>query len=281
MQSSPSLADLQRWMRWALTHPLGTHRATGGEQLPGLPQRFVEPDAPALPTIAGDPVPGRGAVERLSVYASGYFSRLHGTLELEYPRVAAALGTDEFRLLVAAHLLRAPSRSPSLADLGEDLAGTLRVHPAGKELPWLVDLAALERAIAEVWLSGQSRPGRWALEKDEDPGSISLALSPVVRLVSVSWDVTEWRPEVGLPSRRPGPLAVWRAEASTGVEWLEEAPGAVLASMGPGASVVELCERAGALGMSSDQVTRAFGHWAERGWIVRQGSGVRGPGPGP
>jgi len=272
MQSSPSLAELQRWMRWALTHPLGVHRAAAGEHLRALPARFVEPDARALSFVAGD-VPGRDAPERLSVYGTGYFARLHETLRLEYPRLAGALGEDEFRLLAAAHLLRAPSRSPSLADVGEDLVGTLRLHPVGRDSPWLVDLAGLERALAEVWLSGPSVPGGWALEKDEDPGSIRLALSAEVRLLSVSWDVVDWHPEQGPPPRRPSRFAVWRAGANTGVEWIEEAPGAVLASVGPGVTLAELCDRAGALGMSPEQVGTAFGHWAERGWVVRGRAG--------
>jgi len=268
MQRSPSLAELQRWLRWALTHPLGVHRAAAGEHLPRLPARFIEPDARALSFIAGD-LGGRDAAERLSVHGTGYFARLHGTLRLEYPRLAGALGEDEFRVLIAAHLLRAPSRGPSLADVGEDLVETLRLHPGGKERPWLVDLAALERALAEVWLSGPSGKGGPVLEDGEGLGSVALALSPGTRLVSVSWDVAEWRPERGLPSRRSGRLAVWRAGAGTGVEWLEDASGAVLASMSPGARLSELCELAGALGMSSEQVTRAFGHWAGRGWVVR------------
>ena len=208
MQSSPSLADLQRWMRWALTHPLGATRAIGGEQLPGLPERFAEPDGRVLASIAGDSVPGRGVVDRLSVYASGYFSRLHEALELEYPRTAEALGPEGFRELVAAHLLRAPSSSPSLADLGEDLAGTLRDCPAGARWPWLADLAALERATAEVWLSGPSDVRGLALEEGEDPGSLRLALSSLARLVSMSWDVVDWRPEQAQPAPRDGRLVV-------------------------------------------------------------------------
>ena len=99
MQRSPSLAELQRWLRWALTHPLGVHRAAAGEHLPGLPARFIEPDARALSFIAGD-LGGRDAAERLSVHGTGYFARLHGTLRLEYPRLAGALGEDEFRVLI-------------------------------------------------------------------------------------------------------------------------------------------------------------------------------------
>jgi len=270
MQSSPSLADLQRWMRWVLTNPLGADRATGGEQLPGLPERFVEPEARALACIAGDPVHGRGVVDRLSVYASGYFSRLHEALELEYPRLAAALGAEEFRDLVAAHLLSAPSSSPSLADLGEDLAGTLRACPAGTRWPWLVDLAALERATAEVWLSGPSGPrGGLTLGEGEDPGLLRLAFSALARLVRMSWDVVDWRPEQALPAPRQGRLVVWRVEATTGVEWLDHAPGEVLDALSRGAHLGELCELAATLGMSSEHVGTAFGHWAERGWVGR------------
>jgi hypothetical protein len=125
MSPSPSLAELQRWMRWALTHPLGVTRVVAGEQLAGLPERFAEPPARALAAVAGQQVAGRTAVERLSVHASGYFGRLHGTLEIEFPRLAAALGEGPFRSLVAAHLLRRPSTGPSLADLGKGLAETL------------------------------------------------------------------------------------------------------------------------------------------------------------
>jgi len=268
MQPSLSLAELQRWMRWALTHPLGAHRATAGDQLAGLPARFVEPGARALSSIAGEPVAGRDTLDRLSVYATGYFSRLHGALLLEYPRLAEALGDDEFRILVAAHLLRAPSSSASLADLGEDLAGTVRGHPAGRESPWLVDLAAVERALAEVWLSEPSGRGVWSVEKDGEHGSMRLALSATTRLVAVAWDIAEWRPEKGLPSPRSGCLAVWRMEASTGVEWVDPPAGAVLERLGRGADLAELCELAGSLGMSPEDVGTAFGLWVERGWIV-------------
>ena len=105
MPRSPSLAELQRWMRWALTHPLGVARATSGEQLARLPERFTEPPARALPVVAADETPGRTAADRLAVYGSGYFSRLHGTLQVEYPQLSAALGEVPFREHAQAHEL--------------------------------------------------------------------------------------------------------------------------------------------------------------------------------
>lgn len=271
MSPSPSLAELQRWMRWALTHPLGVARVVAGEQLAGLPDRFAEPPTRALAAVAGQQVAGRTAVERLSVHANGYFGRLHGTLEIEYPRLAAALGERPFRSLVAAHLLRRPSTGPSLGDLGEGLAETLHAHPASLDAPWLVDLAAVERATAEVWLSDAGEAGRWTLADDENWGQVRLALTPAARLLRLAWDLADWAPDRGRPSDRPGWLLVWRVGAGTGTERLEDGPGALLDALARGTTLGEVCELAGRAGLSAEDVTAAFGHWAARGWLVRGG----------
>lgn len=273
MHPSPSLAELQRWMRWALTHPLGVARATAGERLPGLPERFERPSTDALATIAGDARSGRTSEERLSVYGSGYFSRLHGTLQHEYPRLEAALGTAPFRELVATHLLEHPSSSPSLADLGEGLADTLGAHPAGSEAPWLVDLASLERATAEVWLSDAGTAAGWTLSGTEDWEQVRLALTPATRLLRLGWDVAAWAPEHGPPARKPGWLVLWRVEASTGAEWMEDGPGRVLEALDRGAPLGEACELAGSIGLGAEDVTAAFAHWGARGWLTRARDG--------
>lgn len=272
MSPSPSLAELQRWMRWALTHPLGVVAATGGARLAGLPERFVAPATGALAAVASDSVPGRTAVDRLTVYGSGYFSRLQGALRLEYPRLAAALGDGAFRALAASHLLRSPSSSPSLADRGEGLAETLRAEPASGEAPWLVDLAQLERAAAEVWLSDTaSTPGR--IPSVEDGWErLRLALVPEARQLRLGWDVTDWDPENGPPARRDAWLVMWRVEGSTEAEWVDPAPGAVLDALVAGASLGAACELAGSLGMSAGEVTQSFGHWTGRGWLIARRS---------
>ena len=269
MFPSPSLAELQRWMRWTLTHPLGVRRAIAGERLVSLPGRFEPPEVNAVPAISSEASPGRTAEDRLSVYGSGYFSRLHGTLQLEFPRLEAALGEDGFRTLVAAHLLRTPSTSPSLADLGEGLADTLRALPVSGETPWLVDLATLERATAEVWLSGAPGVTGAALDAAEDWEQLRLALAPTARLLPLEWDVAGWEPAAGAPPGRQGRLVVWRVEASTGAEWLDPAPGALLEAVAAERPLGEVGELAAALEMSAAEVTAAFAHWSARGWLVR------------
>ncbi len=269
MVPSPSLAELQRWMRWALTHPLGAVRATGGEAVPGLPERFDAPSPSRIGAVSGEARPGRTAVDRLSVYASGYFGRLLGTLELEFPRLAAALGSGRFRELVAAHLLRRPSTSPSLADLGEGLADTLRMQTASVDAPWLVDLARLERAAAEVWLSDASARGP-IVSADEDWARVRLALSPTARLLLPAWDVAEWDGGAVAPAAGPLWLVLCRVEASTGVQRLDEAPGRVLEAIEAGGPLGEASALAGRLGMSAEDLGAAFATWAGHGWLTRR-----------
>jgi hypothetical protein len=268
MSASPSLGDLQRWMRWALTHPLGVGRAIAGHSSPGLPDRFLVPSSSALAAIAADPTPGRTALDRLSVHGAGYFTRLHGTLRLEYPRLAAALGEEDFGALVAAHLLPRPSTSPSLADLGEGLPATLRAHPASADAPWLVDLAAIERAAAEVWLSDAGKSGAW-MDAEDDWSQLRLALAASARLVRVGWDVVDWAHDGAPPVPRVGLLVVWRVEASTGIEWLATGPGQLLEELARGVPLAEACAVAEALRMSAEDVTAAFAHWGARGWLAR------------
>lgn len=267
MSASPSLAELQRSMRWALTHPLGVGRATAGEGLGGLPDRFLLPPSPALDALAGDPVAGRTVLDRLSVHGGGYFSRLHGTLQLEYPRLAAFLGEGTFRALVAAHLLLRPSTSPSLANLGEGLAETLREQPASARAPWLVDIAVLERAVAEVWLSDAVEVSDW-LEPEEGWDELHLTLSSTTRLIPVGWDIADWTPEDPPPARGEAWLAVWRVEASTGIESIPPVYGQLLVRFARGVALGETCALAGTLGMSADDVAAAFAHWRARGWLA-------------
>jgi hypothetical protein len=265
MDRSPSLAELQRWTRWALTHPLGIDRALSQSPTPGLPDRFTEPRASAVDSLAGDDVSGRSARDRLAVHSGGYFSRLHGTLAIEYPRLAAALGEEAFRALVAAHLLRSPSSSPSLADLGADLPASLA--NSGLGAPWCVDLARLERALGEAWLSDTGPTSALTPPQGGDWEHLRLALSPALRLLRLDWDVVDWEPGAPPASPLAHSLVVWRAGGSTGVERLEPGPASLLHALAEGRALGDACEIAAASGVDAETVSGSFSEWASRGWF--------------
>ncbi len=132
--------------------------------------------------------------------------------------------------------------------------------------PWLVDLAAVERASAEVWLSDAGRVGEWS-DAEADWGELRFELAATARLVGVRWDVVDWAEDGAPPLPRVGVLVVWRAEASTCIEWLAPGPGQVLEELARGATLAGACAVAEALRMSAEDVTAAFAHWTGRGWL--------------
>jgi hypothetical protein len=266
MDRSPSLAELQRWTRWALTHPLGIDSALSRGPAPGLPVRFAEPPALAVDALAGDTVSGRTRRDRLAVHSGGYFSRLHGTLAIEYPRLAAALGPETFRALVAAHLLRHPSTSASLADLGADLPASLASSRLGA--PWCVDLAHLERALAEVWLSDAGPTSAPTPSPGSNWEQVRLVLSPALRLLRLAWDVADWEPGDPPATPRVHTLVVWRAAGSTGVERLEPGPASLLHALAEGRPLGDACGAAAAVGVDVETVSSAFSEWTGRGWFT-------------
>src|SRR4029079_6895773 len=65
------------------------------------------------------------AVDRLDVYATMYFVRLHDVLRDEFARTAAALGAEAFHTLVSDYVQANPPSHPSLREAGARLPAFL------------------------------------------------------------------------------------------------------------------------------------------------------------
>ncbi|HEY7376372.1 MAG TPA: DNA-binding domain-containing protein, partial [Polyangia bacterium] len=98
------------------------------------------------------------AVDRLDVYATMYFVRLHDVLRDEFPRTAAVLGGEAFHGLVTDYLVACPPNRPSLREAGARLPDFLARHALAGARPWLAELARLERARTEVFDGPDARP---------------------------------------------------------------------------------------------------------------------------
>lgn len=269
MLPGPSLGELQRWMRWVITHPAGVTRAMLGVGLPALPPRFEEPSPRLLPLVRGEPGTLTSPEARLSIYANGYFSRLHEALQADFPGLEEAIGPDRFRELVAVHLLAHPSTSPSLADLGEGLPETLAGLPAGAELPWTVDLARLERTVAELWLTKSGPAVVLRPSETIDWAAVRLKLAPTLRLLETAWTVDLWRESRAPLRREVRRLAVWRQEATNVIEPLGLDSWATLQALAAGRTLDEACAVAEAHGTSPSLLLAAFARWVQRGWIAQ------------
>jgi len=159
------------------------------------------------------------AVERLDVYASMYFVRIHDVLRGDYARTLAVVGGEAFHGLVTDYLQACPPAHPSLREAGARLPDFLAEHALARERPWLAELARLERARLEVFDGPDATPlsitalGQLQAERF---ATLRLALVPSHRLLVGRFAVAEtWRaddPAAAPPREAAETLIVWRRD---------------------------------------------------------------------
>ena len=158
------------------------------------------------------------AVDRLDVYASMYFVRIHDVLREELARTAAVLGGEAFHALVTDYLQACPPAHPSLREAGARLPAFLATHALAADRPWLAELARLERARLEVFDGPDAAPLTLAALRDVPPerfGAVRLRLIPAHRLLAARFTISEtWRAADPAPPPRAEieTLIVWRRD---------------------------------------------------------------------
>jgi hypothetical protein len=133
------------------------------------------------------------SVDRLEIYNRQYWFRLLDCLSDDYPGLCAILGHRRFFRLIEAYLVKYPSTSPTLRELGHKLVDFLAEEPALiKPYGRLArDMARLEWAQI-IAFDGATSPavplqrlGRLA------PDQIFLRLQPYITLLDLSYPVSD------------------------------------------------------------------------------------------
>ena len=141
--------------------------------------------------------PHRGTLEgRWTVYTTGYLARLVEALENDYPALRRLLGEGPFGSLVARFIRAVPPTSFDLGRSGERLAEFLASDPLAEDLPFLPDLARLEWALAEAFVSADVRTLSWADLATRDPdvvAGLALVPRPGTRLIRSRWPIHDLR----------------------------------------------------------------------------------------
>ena len=138
-------------MQAVLVHADGAQVALGAPEA----RRFVAPeDASSVVRERG----GLDAAQRLQIYAGMYPLRMRDALRSDYPALAELLGERSFEKLVADYVAVHPSRSFSLARLGDHLPEFLEGWGSPRRRGLLTDVARLERAGAQVFDAEESAP---------------------------------------------------------------------------------------------------------------------------
>src|SRR5713226_2843090 len=147
------------------------------------------------------------AEDRVDIYANMYFYRLLDVLKEDFPVTLRVLGDDNFHNLATGFLIEYPPTEPSVMYCGRHFADFLRDHAFRKDAPFIADLAALERAVVEVF-HGPDAP---VLEADElraiapeKWSALMMRTHPAVQIVTLEYRVVvllraveeerEWKP---------------------------------------------------------------------------------------
>lgn len=189
---------------------------------------------------------------RLNIYNNMYFFRLlEDVLQADYPTVAAVLGEQRFRALVADYLQACPSVKPSARDASERLPNYIESWDAAAP-PWLASLAALEWARVDVFDEADDEALTMAhVQGTSDLPGLALQAIAAQRTVASShaiadvWRAVENGQAVSQPKPTPCTLLVWREDAMVYHRALSADETALWPQLQRGLSFGELCERLG------------------------------------
>lgn len=156
---------------------------------------------PALPIPDGlvdpDGEPGR---KRFAVYRNNVLVSLIEALKDGFPAVHRLVGDDFFCAMARAYAVVQPPRSPILIEYGAGFADFIGTFEPTAPLPYLADVARIERAWVEAYHAAEASPiDPEALTKmtPEQCPAAQLVLHPSLRLVrSLFPALTIWRMNV-------------------------------------------------------------------------------------
>ena len=183
---SHRLCDAQRCFALALMNP---------EQ--AVPRGWVGPDR-------------KPDVQRFNVYRNNVIVGLVDALASAYPCVRRIVGEAFFSAMARIYVASAPPESPVMLEYGATFARFIDTFEPASGVPYLSDVARLERARVEAYHSAEAPcidiASLYLLDPRILPG-LSLILHPSVRIVESVFPVVElWR--MNLEGGTPGPIDI-------------------------------------------------------------------------
>jgi hypothetical protein len=129
---------------------------------------------------------GKGAGKRYDVYRNNITVSLIDALAAIYPAVQRITGTDFFRAIARFHVRSSPPTSPLLFDYGRDFPAFIETYEHARPLPWLADVARIERAWLDAYHAADAAPlspAQLAAVAPERLGELVFTPHPAARIV--------------------------------------------------------------------------------------------------
>jgi hypothetical protein len=101
---------------------------------------------------------GKAAGRRYDVYRNNVTVSLIDALAAIYPAVQRITGTDFFRAMARFHVRSHPPSSPLLFQYGRDFPDFIDAYEHAQDMPWLADVARIERAWLDAYHARDAAP---------------------------------------------------------------------------------------------------------------------------
>lgn len=117
---------------------------------------LLDPDCETPPVVAGPH--GKAAAKRYNVYRNNVTVSLINALAAVFPATQRITGTDFFRAMARFHVRATPPVSPLLFEYGRDFPDFIERYEYAQSLPWLADVARIERAWLDAYHAADAEP---------------------------------------------------------------------------------------------------------------------------
>lgn len=202
-----------------------------------VPQGLVGPD-------------GEPSGKRFAVYRNNVVVGLIDALRDAYPAVEKIVGTEFFRAMAATFVVAMPPRSPIMLDYGAGFAEFIAGFAPAASLPYLADVAHVERAWVESYHAAEAvrlNPAELSSLLPELLGEIVFTPHPSLRMVRSNHPaLTIW--QMNTETATPGivdldaageDIMVLRPGAEVEVRQMPKGGAAFLRTLALGRTVIE------------------------------------------
>ena len=174
------------------------------EQQRSFAAAILDPELPPPTGLVGPD--GKASAMRFAVYRNNVVVGLAQTLKDAYPAVQRIVGAEFFQAMARAYVAIEPPRTPIMLDYGQGFPSFVGRFAPAANLPYLADVARIERAWTEAYHEAEASPidpSAFAEITPDRLPTLSLVLHPSTRIVRSPFPVlTIWQMNIdgGIPA---------------------------------------------------------------------------------
>jgi hypothetical protein len=136
--------------------PANRHEQNPGAYADDFAAPLLDP-ARAIPAAVAGPH-GKAVTKRYNVYRNNVTVSLINALAAVFPATQRIAGPNFFRAMARSHIRAAPPTSPLLFEYGRDFADFIERYEYAEAMPWLADVARIERAWLDAYHAADAEP---------------------------------------------------------------------------------------------------------------------------